>query len=352
MKAVFPFKEEIRGKYRTFQGYSKNIYSLFLFFRGVSVDFYGNFCYDNGKTERMMDMEKLLLIVNPCAGQRRAKRELADIVDVFNRGGFTVLTYITAGRGDAESACIRYADQVDRIVCCGGDGTFNETVSGVLKSGRQIPIGYIPAGSTNDFATSLNLSTTPRQAAADIVAGSPVKLDIGLFGQRYFSYVASFGAFTRTSYTTPQNLKNLLGHAAYVLSGIQELSQLHACPLQVTLSDGQVIEDKFIFGAISNSTSVGGILSLSPELVDMADGKFELLLIRVPKDLFELHSCVRALQQPGYSSPLLTLLSTDRLTIRAPEDMPWTLDGEQADGHAVVEVSCLHHAISVYTKTK
>lgn len=297
-----------------------------------------------------MNMKKMLLIVNPCAGQRRAKRELADIVDVFNRAGYTVLTHITAGRSDGESACIRYADQVDRIVCCGGDGTFNETVSGVLKSGRDIPIGYIPAGSTNDFAASLCLSTNPLQAAADIVAGTPRKLDIGLFGQRYFSYVASFGAFTRTSYTTPQNLKNLLGHAAYVLSGIQELSQLHPCPLKVTLSDGQIIEDKFIFGAVSNSTSVGGILSLSPELVDMADGKFELLLIRVPKDLFELHSCVRALQQPGCSSPMLTFLSTDRLTVHAPEDMPWTLDGEQADGQSILDISCLHHAISVFTK--
>lgn len=346
MKAVFPFKEEIRGKYRTFQGYSKNIYSLFLFFRGVSVDFYGNFCYDNGKTERMMDMEKLLLIVNPCAGQRRAKRELADIVDVFNRGGFTVLTYITAGRGDAESACIRYADQVDRIVCCGGDGTFNETVSGVLKSGRQIPIGYIPAGSTNDFATSLNLSTTPRQAAADIVAGSPVKLDIGLFGQRYFSYVASFGAFTRASYATPQNIKNALGHTAYVLSGIRELSEIHKEHIRMEM-DGEIVEDDFIFGAICNSTSVGGILTLDPKQVDMGDGQFEVLLVRMPRNLAEITECIQAVQDQKYNCAMITFRAAQRVKIYADPTMPWTLDGEREDGHREVQAENLHLAIQL-----
>ena len=166
-------------------------------------------------------MEKLLLIINPCAGQKKAKKQLTEIIDIFNRSGFTVITHITSGSGDAEAACIRYAGEVSRIVCCGGDGTFNETVSGVLKSGKDIPIGYIPAGSTNDFAASLQLSNDLLQAARDIVDGKPKHLDIGLFGKRYFSYVASFGAFTRTSYNTPQNLKNALGHTAYVLSGIQ-----------------------------------------------------------------------------------------------------------------------------------
>lgn len=345
MKAVFPFKEEIRGTYRTFQGYSKNIYSLFLFFRGVSVDFYVNFCYDNGKTERMMDMEKLLLIVNPCAGQRRAKRELADIVDVFNRGGFTVLTYITAGRGDAESACIRYADQVDRIVCCGGDGTFNETVSGVLKSGRQIPIGYIPAGSTNDFATSLKLPTNILDAARLIVEGEPQRYDVGQFGSRYFTYVASFGAFTKASYATPQNIKNALGHTAYILSGISELSQIRKIHGRFELDDGCVVEDDFIFGAISNSTSVGGILTLDPRQVDMQDGKFELLLVRAPRDLLELHECVRALTDQKYNCRIITFRSAAKITVTIGETTNWTLDGELEPGHDTVEAVNLHQAI-------
>jgi len=295
-------------------------------------------------------MKKLLLIVNPCAGQKKAKKQLTEIIDIFNRADFTVITHITSGFGDAEVACIRYANQVERIVCCGGDGTFNETVSGVLKSGKDIPIGYIPSGSTNDFASSLHLSSDLLQAARDITEGQPKRLDIGLFGKRYFSYVASFGAFTRTSYTTPQNMKNALGHAAYVLSGIQELSQLRSHSLRFTMSDGSIIDDKFLFGAISNSTSVGGILTLAPDRVDMADGKLELLLIRAPKDLFELSDCVRALQQKTYNSPMITFLSTDTVTVTAPENLFWTIDGEQESGHAQIGISCLHHAIQVIIK--
>lgn len=293
-------------------------------------------------------MENILLIINPCAGQKKAKKLLSDIIDIFNRAGYTVITHITACSGDAEAACIRYAELVDRVVCCGGDGTFNETVSGVLKSGKALPIGYIPAGSTNDFAASLHLSSNLLQAARDITQGTAEYVDVGRFGDRYFSYVASFGAFTRTSYTTPQGMKNILGHAAYVLSGIQELSQLRSYPLRFTLADGTVIDDRFIFGAISNTTSVGGILTLSSQQVNMADGEFELLLIRAPKDLLELSECVRALQQKTYNSTMITFVNTSRAVISAPKDMPWTLDGEQESGHNRVEVACLQHAIRVY----
>lgn len=295
-------------------------------------------------------METLLLIVNPCAGQKKAKKQLAEIIEIFNRANYTVVTHITACPGDAETACIRYAGAVDRIVCCGGDGTFNETLSGVIKSGQNIPIGYIPAGSTNDFAAGLQLSPNLLDAARDIVNNNAIPLDIGAFGDRYFSYVASFGAFTKTSYTTPQSMKNLLGHTAYVLSGIQELSQLRSYPLRFQLPDGRCIDDRFIFGAISNSTSLGGILSLSPDMVDMADGMFELLLIRAPKDLFELRDCVRALQQRTYNCAMITFLNTEKLTITAPEDMPWTLDGELEPGHSSIEVTCLKHAIRVFSK--
>ena len=295
-------------------------------------------------------MQNLLLIINPCAGQKKAKKFLVEIIDIFNRAGFEVITYITSGPGDAENACIRYADQVGRIVCCGGDGTFNETVSGVLRSDKDIPIGYIPAGSTNDFASSLHLSNDILQATRDIVNGQPKRLDIGLFGSRYFSYVASFGAFTRASYTTPQTLKNALGHTAYVLNGIQELSQIRSHPLRFTLSDGSIIEGRFLFGAISNSTSLGGVLTLTPDRVDMADGKLELLLIRAPKDLLELGECVRALQQKTYNCEMITFLSTDSVSISAPEDLCWTIDGEQEPGHTETRVSCLHHAIQVMIK--
>ncbi len=292
-------------------------------------------------------MKKLLFIINPCAGQRKARRQMLEMTEIFNRAGYTVLVHVTSGAGDGEAAVLRYAGEVGRIVCCGGDGTFNEVASGVLKSGRRLPIGYIPAGSTNDFAASLGLSNDLRQAARDAAGGTPLRLDMGRFRDRYFSYVASFGMFTRTSYTTPQSMKNVLGHAAYILSSIQELSQLKSYPLRLELGDGTVIDDRFIFGAISNSTSVGGVLTLDTQQVDMADGSLELLLLRTPKSLLELSECVRALQQKTYNCAMLTFLKAQSLTVQAPEDMPWTLDGEQECGHDAVTIECLHHAIDV-----
>jgi len=292
-------------------------------------------------------MKKILLIVNPKAGQRKACRFLADIIDVFNRSGCTVITHITSGQGDGTSAVIRYANEVDLVVCCGGDGTFNETISGVLRSRASLPVGYIPAGSTNDFATSLRLSNDLVHAAYDIISGNNISLDVGSFNGRYFSYTASFGAFTKTSYSTPQDAKNILGHAAYILSGIQELSQIKPYRVRFELSDGTVIDDEFTFGTISNTTSMGGILSFSEDVVDMTDGKFELLLVRMPKDITELRDCIRALNKKTYDSKLITFLSTDNVRVTAPKDMDWTLDGERAVGRENILVQCLHHAIQL-----
>lgn len=299
--------------------------------------------------ERMICLKKLLFVMNPYAGVRRANRYLADIISVFNRADYEVITYMTAGQGDGGQQVARQARDMDLVVCCGGDGTFNETVSGVLSAGTGTPIGYIPAGSTNDFASSLHLSSNIVQAAKDIVEGAPVSYDVGLFGQRYFSYVASFGAFTRASYATPQNVKNALGHTAYVLSGIQELSQIKKEHVRMEL-DGQVVEDDFLFGAISNSTSVGGILTLDPKQVDMRDGKFEILLVRAPVEFGEISECIRALQRQEYNCAMLTFRSAKHITIFADPEMNWTLDGEMEPGHEQVEVENLHHAIQIIHK--
>lgn len=297
-------------------------------------------------------MKKVLLIVNPCAGQKKARRFLMDMVAILNRGDCQVLVHVTAAPGDGEAAVLRYAGEVEQILCCGGDGTFHEVVSGLLKCGGEIPLGYIPAGSTNDFAASLKLSTNLLQATRDTVDGSPVKLDVGRFNDTYFSYVASFGMFTKVSYATPQSVKNILGHAAYALGGIQELSQLKSYPLRFTLEDGTVIQDSFIFGAVSNTFRVGGILTLDAAQVDMSDGSLELLLIRTPRNLLELSECVVALQQKNYNGSLLTFVKTAALTVQAPEKMPWTLDGEMENGCNQIEIRCVHHAISVIAPSK
>lgn len=294
-------------------------------------------------------MKKMLLVMNPYAGLRKGKRYLADVIALFNRGDYQVLTYMTAGRGDCTVAVERYAKDVDLIVCAGGDGTFNEAVTGLLRSGCDIPIGYLPCGSTNDFASSLKLSTDLMQAARDILEGEPTVVDVGSFQDRYFTYVASFGAFTKASYATSQNVKNALGHMAYLLEGIQELSQIRRTHVRLEL-EGQVIEDDFLFGAVSNSTSVGGILTLNPKLVDMQDGKFELLLVRAPREAMELAECIRALRTQKYNCAMITFLSTDRLTIKADPDMVWTLDGERAEGAEEIRVQNLRHAIRLMKK--
>lgn len=291
-------------------------------------------------------MKKMLFVMNPYAGMRKANRYLADIIALFNRADYDVTTYMTAGPGDAIGVVERKAREMDVVVCCGGDGTFNETISGILRSGCDIPVGYIPAGSTNDFATSLKLSSNIMQAAADIVVGEPQRYDVGRFGNRYFSYVASFGAFTRASYSTPQSVKNALGHTAYLLEGISELSQIKKEHVRLEL-DGRVVEDDFLFGAISNSTSVAGILTLDPRKVDMRDGKFEVLLVRSPVDLAEISECIRAVQKQEYNCSMITFCSAEKIRVYANPDMAWTLDGEKEEGHEMVEVENLHHAVQI-----
>lgn len=297
-------------------------------------------------------MKKLFLVMNPCSGKKRANKVLAEIIDVFNRADYEVTAYMTAARGDATRAAAERAADFDRIVCIGGDGTLNEVIAGLHEVGQQTPIGYIPAGSTNDFASSLGLPKDLIDAARLAATGEPRKLDIGSFNGRCFSYVASFGAFTRTSYATPQGMKNALGHVAYLLAGAKELTSIRSTHMRFVLADGTSFEDDYIFGAISNSTSVAGLLTLSPDLVDLNDGLFELLLIRKPHSLLELSDCVLALTTQEYHTPMLTMVSTGRVEIDCPSELDWTLDGEYAAGQAHCVVENLHDAIRVIVRPK
>lgn len=289
-------------------------------------------------------MKKLLFVMNPRAGTMKANKVLTEILSVFNRADYEVITYITEKQADAQQFVQQRAKDVDLIVCSGGDGTFNEAIAGLMASGADTPVGYIPAGSTNDFAESLGLKTSnPLEAAKQIVSGTPQPYDVGCFGGRYFTYVASFGAFTKASYATPQNVKNALGHTAYVLGGIQELSQLRKLHVKLETED-ETIEDDFLFGAISNSTRMGGILTLDPKQVDMADGLFEILLVRAPKDLAEIGECIQAVQKQQYNCKMITFRSAKKVTVYAEPQMAWTLDGEREPGHDIVEVENIHHA--------
>ena len=289
-------------------------------------------------------MHKLLFLVNPNAGQRRVNRVLTEIIGVFNEGGYEVTVFLTTGPGSGTRIVQERARGYDLVVCAGGDGTLNETITGLMRAEADCPIGYIPCGSTNDFAATLKLSLDPLQAAKDIMLGKPEEYDLGRWGERYFSYIASFGAFTRVSYSTPQNLKNTLGHLAYVLSGITELPQIRSIPMSLEL-DGEQVEGKYLFGAVSNSTSVGGVFTLNPRLVDLRDGKFEVILVRLPRDMAELAQCIAALQNHTYDSAAITFRSVSSLTVRQDPSLVWTLDGERAEGAEEIHIENLYRAI-------
>ena len=296
-------------------------------------------------------MKKMLFIMNPFAGQKKANKFLPEILLLFTQAGYDVTTVMTTGTGSASVTAKRLGGEMDLVVCCGGDGTLNETVSGLNQGGFTTPIGYIPAGTTNDFASSLKLSHNPLQAAKDILEGEVVAYDVGMFADRYFSYVASFGAFTRSSYAVPQNIKNALGHTAYVLSGISELSQIHNEHIRMEI-DGDVVEDDFLFGAICNSTSIGGILTLPPDRVDMGDGVFEVMLVRAPRNLTEWTECITAVQNQTYNCAMITFCSAKNIKVYCDPYLAWSLDGEKADGHSQFEIKNLHHAMHLVQRVE
>lgn len=292
-------------------------------------------------------MKSLHLVINPNAGTRQARRFLPEIISVFNRANYFCSVYVTEKRGDATRFVRKYAGGTDLVVACGGDGTLNEVITGLQLGGHAVPLGYIPCGSTNDFAGGLGLPAEPLIAAGAIVSGTPHTLDAGLFApDRYFSYTASFGAFTSVSWSTPQNVKNVLGHAAYILEGIRSLADIRPIHMKIT-ADGQQYEEDYIFGAVCNSTSLGGVLKLEDRDVDMNDGRFETLLIPFPEDLLVLNRILTALRTHHYDDPSLHFLRAASLTFEGAPDVTWTLDGEAADGSGCVEIRNIHNAISL-----
>ena len=295
--------------------------------------------------------KKALIILNPCAGTRQANRYFVEIIDIFCQGGYRVEVATTAKSGDGTVIARERAADFDLVVGIGGDGTFNEIVAGVMESGADVNLGYIPAGSTNDFASSIGLSTNILKAAEDIVSGTPTTLDIGTFNGRYFSYVASFGAFTRASYEAPQSIKNALGHLAYILEGIKDIPSLTPLEVRIKVEEG-VYGGKYLFGAVCNSTSVGGILTLSENHVDMNDGKFEVLLIKSPSNIIELNQILLALTTQNYShSSLISFFSSGNLEIQADPTMPWALDGEYQEGADEISIRNIRSALKLMTKS-
>ena len=289
-------------------------------------------------------LKKLLLIVNPVAGKKRLKNMLLDVAQIFARGGFSTTVMVTGRRGEA-SEFAAYGGEYDLIVCCGGDGTLNEVISGMLDHGVTIPLGYIPCGSTNDFAASMGISSDIKKAAESIANGLPRPLDVGKFGDRHFTYVSSFGAFTATSYTTAQDVKNILGHTAYVFEGIKDLQSIKPHHLKF-VAGNTVYEGDYVFGAIANSTSFGGIVKLKSELVSLNDGFFEVLLIKMPKTLVDLNVIINALTTSNFENKSFEFFKTSGVTITSDEPIAWSLDGEYMRTEGEVAMTNLHGVIN------
>lgn len=295
--------------------------------------------------------QRVLLMVNPMAGRQKIRNELLYVVDTLTKAGYETIIYTTQGKDATRDLLAEKDSQFDRVICCGGDGTFNEILSATMHWDKRPILGYIPAGTTNDFAAGLKLPSDIREAAVNIVRGTPHTVDAGLFNTSYFSYVASFGAFTETSYSTPQNFKNVLGHLAYILEGIKEIPAFTSYTVCVE-ADGQIYKDSYIFGAVSNARSVGGILKISDSLVDLNDGVFEMMMIKMPKTLMDLSAIVTSLTSLNplkYDPSMFLFLQTKELKITFEQEMVWSLDGERVSGGKEARIACIKDAFKILT---
>ncbi len=291
-------------------------------------------------------MKKLLFILNPRSGKGQIKNNLLGIVDTFIKNNYETTLHITQDILDAKNKVISDGEKYNLIVCSGGDGTLNETLSGIMEAGLDIPLGYIPAGSTNDFAASLRLPKNMHKAA-EIATGKKTFLcDVGMFNDRYFAYVAAFGAFTEVSYATPQQMKNVLGHPAYIIEGIKKLTSIKSAKISVRY-DGNIIEGDFIYGMITNSISVGGFKKLVGKSVYMDDGLFEVTLIRRPKNPLELQEIMAAILMEEMTSNNMYTFKASKLEIHSPEEVPWVLDGEYGGVPKQIIIRNLHQAIKI-----
>ena len=291
-------------------------------------------------------MKKMLFFVNPQAGQRRINRYLSEIIRIFIDHGYRCETYVTGYSGEIPQVLAQCEERYDLVVCAGGDGTLNETIAGMLKAGMDCPVGYIPCGTTNDYASSIGLSTDAIQAARDIVEGCAQSIDVGTFNGRYFIYTATCGAFAKVSYTTPQTAKNVLGHAAYVLEGVRDLTTIRPMHMRVT-ADDLTLEDDFIFCSITNSTSVGGMLKLDTQLVALNDGRFEVTLVRNPVNPAQMGSILVGLTTQNVPNEMIHFFSAQKLRVESDGEVEWTLDGEREPETDLVNMENLHSAIRI-----
>ena len=293
-------------------------------------------------------MKKMLFIYNPNAGKGLLKAKLSDVLDIMVKAGYELTVYPTQSYKDAYRKVVHMDRDYDIVVCSGGDGTLDEVVTGMMKrdKGDRVPIGYIPTGTTNDFASSLHISRDIMEAADTTVHGKPFACDVGKFNKDVFVYVAAFGLFTDVPYQTDQKLKNALGHAAYVLEGVKRLSNVPSYHIKIT-ADGREIEDEFMIGMITNSRSVAGFRSIMGKDVKFDDGEFEVTLIKKPKSLIGLQEIITALLIENFDTKHMYTFKAKEITLESKEEIPWTLDGEFGGQHDEVHIINKKQALEI-----
>ncbi|MDE6974367.1 MAG: YegS/Rv2252/BmrU family lipid kinase [Lachnospiraceae bacterium] len=294
-----------------------------------------------------MAKKRMLFIYNPRAGKEKIRSNLLDIIDIFTKAGYEVTAYPTQAKGDGILAVKeRCREGFDLIICCGGDGTLDEVVTGMVQCDHRIPIGYVPAGSTNDFANSLKIPRNMIKAAQSIVDGQIFQCDVGEFNDDVFVYIAAFGIFTDVSYETRQDMKNVLGHMAYILEGMRRLSTIKAYRMKVE-GDDISVEGEFLFGMVTNSTSVGGFKRITGKYVELDDGVFEVTLIKKPMNALELNQIMAALVSGNINTESMYCFKTSSLRIESEDVVAWTLDGEFGGKHKEVEIIDRKQALKI-----
>ena len=292
-------------------------------------------------------MKKMLFIFNPRSGREQIKGHLMEILDIFSKAGYDIHVHATQGQGDAARTVRRLGHRAGLVVCSGGDGTLNEVISGMMELKKTPLLGYIPAGSTNDFASSLKIPKRMGRAAAAVVKGSPFPIDVGAFcGDRYFVYIAAFGAFTEVSYLTSQDKKNRLGRQAYMLEGLKSISTIKPCRMRVEWEEG-CLEEDFVFGMVTNTLSVGGFKGLVSQSVALGDGVFEVLLIRMPHTPADLSNIVSYMFLKEEPNEYVYKFKTSSIHIQSQGEVDWVLDGEFGGSRTQVDIGNLRERVKI-----
>ena len=292
-----------------------------------------------------MDKKKLMLLINPVAGRGGFRSNLGDVLEVFSNAGYLTTVYMTEYVGHATEIAATEAVHYDLLVCMGGDGTLSEVVSGVMRMDDAVPIGYIPMGTANDVASTLSLPKQPVKAAQKIVEGSPMPFDVGEFDNAgYFTYIAAFGAFTEVSYATSQQIKHTIGHLAYVLEGMRHIPSLSPMNAKIIYDDG-IIDDEFIFGAVTNSTSIAGLIKLDEGIVELGDGLFEMILVRNPRGFMDINILISDVLSRNFQSAYVSVLHTKAVRFVFDREVTWTRDGENGGGYRDIELINHHAAV-------